>query len=391
MKTFVLRIFLSIILLVSVVSAHCQPMAKVENVKISSEEMKQERNILIYTPALYEQDLLTYYDVIYVFDSQSREIFDLAHSLISFLSDGEKSYIVVGIVSPYIEELNYTRNNDYLPYPVNVSPADFYNGHFGGADNLIRFMKNELVPYVESNYRTKEARIAVGHSLSASFSIYSFLKEPSMFDAIVAVSPNFAYDKERLANDFMNFDFQKIKSDKYFYICNADEGTTYWEAWKPAYEKVYAFLRNGELSANIGYTINEFPTETHWSVIAPALIDGLKGYFQYRDKQPLKLSSESYQIDITVVVPDKNDDVYIVGNQTSLGDWQANKVKLLKVSDLERKISLNVKLPVEFKFTRGDWSSEAQVKYNEGMDNIWVNPKENKNFRFEILNWTDRE
>ncbi len=53
----------------------------------------------------------------------------------------------------------------------------------GGADNFIRFIKTELVPYVEKNYRTSGSRILTGQSFSALFALYSFLKDPGLFDA----------------------------------------------------------------------------------------------------------------------------------------------------------------------------------------------------------------
>jgi predicted alpha/beta superfamily hydrolase len=46
-----------------------------------------------------------------------------------------------------------------------------------------RFIKSEVVPYVEKNYRTSGSRILAGQSFSALFALYSFLKEPALFDA----------------------------------------------------------------------------------------------------------------------------------------------------------------------------------------------------------------
>jgi predicted alpha/beta superfamily hydrolase len=53
----------------------------------------------------------------------------------------------------------------------------------GGADNFIRFIKSELAPYVEKNYRTDGSRVLAGQSFSALFALYAFLKEPDLFDA----------------------------------------------------------------------------------------------------------------------------------------------------------------------------------------------------------------
>ncbi|MBR3472520.1 MAG: hypothetical protein IKH22_08070, partial [Prevotella sp.] len=56
--------------------------AQLESVKeltMKSEYFNHERQVLIYTPGGYQQFDQTYYDVIYVFDAQCREMFDLVH------------------------------------------------------------------------------------------------------------------------------------------------------------------------------------------------------------------------------------------------------------------------------------------------------------------------
>ena len=41
---------------------------------------------------------------------------------------------------------------------------------------------------------------------------------------------------------------------------------------------------------------------------------------------------------IKISVPNETDEVFIVGNQESLGNWQPNKVKMKKVTDYQREI-----------------------------------------------------
>ena len=55
---------------------------------------------------------------------------------------------------------------------------------------------------------------------------------------------------------------------------------------------------------------------------------------------------------IKVIVPNKTDEVYITGNQEALGNWTPDLVKMDKVSDYERTITLNLTYPAEFKFTK---------------------------------------
>ena len=79
----------------------------------------------------------------------------------------------------------------------------------------------------------------------------------------------------------------------------------------------------------------------------------------------------------------KNDIVYITGNQSSLGDWNPNKIEMKKTTDYERSIVLKVQSPAQFKFTKGSWDTELQVigTYN----NVTIKPEKNKEFEFEIV------
>jgi predicted alpha/beta superfamily hydrolase len=89
-----------------------------------------------------------------VFDSQNREFFDYTSSIISFLTDGNQSFIVVGISSPYNEELDYSRNNDLLPVLETESSKDRFRKYSGNADNFLGYVSSEIIPYINSNYRT---------------------------------------------------------------------------------------------------------------------------------------------------------------------------------------------------------------------------------------------
>jgi predicted alpha/beta superfamily hydrolase len=173
-----------------------QNIARVENVKIQSKSLNQEREILIYTPVDYDRRVNEYFNVIYVFDSQNREFFDYTSSIISFLTNKNKSFIVVGITSPYNEKLDYGRNNDLLPVLETKNSIDRIGKNYGNADNFFDFVSTEIIPYVDSHYRTLNNKIVVGHSFSATFVLNSFLDNPNLFNSYIAISPNMSLDND---------------------------------------------------------------------------------------------------------------------------------------------------------------------------------------------------
>lgn len=104
------------------------------------------------------------------------------------------------------------------------------------------------------------------------------------------------------------------------------------------------------------------------------------------------ISLVSFGQDLTTIrvsVPNNTDEVYIVGNQKNLGDWQPDKIKLNKISEYEREISLNLTFPAEFKFTRGNWKSEAIINKLSEQPNFVLKSKPLQKEYYKIQGWTD--
>ena len=91
---------------------------------------------------------------------------------------------------------------------------------------------------------------------------------------------------------------------------------------------------------------------------------------------------------IKVIVPDKTDEVYITGNQKALGNWTPDLVKMDKVSDYERTITLNLSYPAEFKFTKGDWNREGIIGSLDNNPNVRLMDQDAKHI-FNIKGWSN--
>ncbi len=60
----------------------------------------------------------------------------------------------------------------------------------GGAENFMRFLQDELIPWVERTYRSDPTRrILVGHSYGGLLALYAMFREPGLFYSYVAASP----------------------------------------------------------------------------------------------------------------------------------------------------------------------------------------------------------
>jgi predicted alpha/beta superfamily hydrolase len=86
--------------------------------------------------------------------------------------------ILIGIV-------NSGRASSYFPRNPNGTP--------GGADALIRFLAEELIPHVDAQYRTQRYRILFGESNAGLFALYAFLTRPDAIDACIVASPTLGW------------------------------------------------------------------------------------------------------------------------------------------------------------------------------------------------------
>ncbi|OYQ43517.1 alpha/beta hydrolase-fold protein [Flavobacterium aurantiibacter] len=258
-----------------------------------------------------------------------------------------------------------------------------YGKYCGNADKFFQFVTQEVFSYMQENYRVLSRRSAIGHSLGASFLVYSFLKNPDTFDNYVLMSPNLAYDANRLIRELKQFDFSTIKPYKYFYLSFANEAVSFPE-WKPAVDESFMLFDSLQGSKNFFVKLATFPESNHFSSALPALTDALDTYFKkVYDRQQAQLSDTFVEVEVVVEVSNPKAELYITGNQNAVGNWNPAAIKMNRLSDKERSIKLKVQAPFIFKITQGSWESEATLDGISG--NVTLIPGKEKRYRFKAI------
>lgn len=146
---------------------------------IKSEILDEYRNIIIRLPDRYDESSDSY-PVIYLLDGDVNLML-MAITVINRLTHYEailKDMIVVAIE-------NVDRSRDM--WPVNTR---YYSGAVGAKD-FLDFIEKELIPHIDSNYRTANNKTLYGESLSGIFTIYTFLDRPELFDSYIVSSAGF--------------------------------------------------------------------------------------------------------------------------------------------------------------------------------------------------------
>ena len=248
----------------------------------------------------------------------------MVHSTISYTSQKRK-FIVVGVASPAYDSLEYYRNSDYLPKPINVS-LEQYQTDKPNAENFWNYFAKEVMPFINTNYRTTGINYLVGHSLSASFVLDKAISSIDPFKGFICISPNLAYDKNRLADKFLKFDFNSSRYPKFLFISQADELTTWAKNWAEAYIKIKTFINLPRPASKWSVLLREYPQYNHQSTVVPSITESLSLLSRFIDNNPYILRTDTSHLVLKVTVPNKEDEVFITGNQESLGNWNPSKI-----------------------------------------------------------------
>ena len=145
-------------------------------------------DIQVALPQNYNSETQSY-AVIYLLDGE--ENFDFVAENCSKISRGlaTDNVLVVGIGYGNDREMDYT--------PSKGGGGPVKGG--GGAEKFMLFIKDELIPKIESDYRadaSRENRTILGHSFGGLLTTYAFTNHNNVFGNYIILSPSLWYDDE---------------------------------------------------------------------------------------------------------------------------------------------------------------------------------------------------
>jgi len=136
------------------------------------------------------------YPVLYVLDGDIS--YGIAAGIARYLEIGGNipELIVIGIGYGAIDKsAGNKRNRDYRP------------GGNGGAEIFKKFINEELISYVDGNFRTViDDRTITGYSLGGLFALYSLFTQPGIFNKYIVGSPYL------IPENFVIFDYEEQAS-----------------------------------------------------------------------------------------------------------------------------------------------------------------------------------
>ena len=187
-----------------------------EKVTIRSKILNEDRQILIYLPDGYENSSQRY-SVLYMLGDMKHFIPSVGIS--KYLSDSFITPELVIIAIPTV-----IARRDYTPTSSVSSPVG------GGADKFLRFINEELFPFVEKNYRIQPYRIFSGQIFSGLCVFYALLATPEMFNAYIAFQSVIYGDDKFMVKKARNIFRQSKRFQKLFYFSVEDREGAYKSA-----------------------------------------------------------------------------------------------------------------------------------------------------------------
>lgn len=152
---------------------------------IQPEAFDETFRLYISLPLSYESDFTKTYPVLYLMDGN----FDthMANFLVWNMKyeDAVPDLIIVGVGydTNSEEELIDLRERDLIPDDIEGKSR---------TEDLLAFMQNELLPHIDSTYRTNpEQRYLAGFSAGGVFTLYAMFHAPELFEGFIATSPPF--------------------------------------------------------------------------------------------------------------------------------------------------------------------------------------------------------
>lgn len=243
-----------------------QPIVFGQSYTLQSEILGGAREINVWTPPGYAEGGERH-NVLYVLDGGLDQDFPHIAGLgqLGALSWTYESLIVVGVKTE-------NRRRELTPPPVDARYLQEFP-EAGHAGDFRAHLEREVIPFIESRYRTGERRALMGESLAGLFVVDTLLNAPALFHDYVAVSPSLWWDEQALAREAAHrLESSGRPSERRLYLAIADEGG----ATQAGMNVLLSALRSAPEGAVTWTYSDRSASETHATIYHAAALDALR-------------------------------------------------------------------------------------------------------------------
>lgn len=247
-------------------------------ISLDSAILGEKRAIQIALPRSYASSHRhTRYPVLYLLDGQL--FFEAVTGDIRYLS-GDASpripeMIVVGISSQ--QRVRDSSPSRSLNGPLGKAESGYEVS--GGADPFLRFLTDELVPYIDRTYSTSGYRILAGYSFTGLAVMHAVFTRPQAFHGYLAVDPSWWWDDYLLEKEASAFlaDARLERTELFVTTTTNNPPEPYFP--KLRYVDTLSAMLDARPVPGLRFGIKIYDDETHHSLMLRSVRDGLGHMF----------------------------------------------------------------------------------------------------------------
>lgn len=263
MKTFFTTIFMFCL----AVSGYAQTIHKT----VKSDKLNSPRELKIQLPRNYDAKAERVYPLVIVLDGDY--LFEPVAGNVDYQAYWEDipECIVVGVNQEIYRKTDFEHDEEGV---LSENGENFY-----------AFVHDELMPFIESNYKVSEFKVVVGHDEGANFLNYFLLKDKNSFRAYISLSP----DLETNIVDKIQSQLTALDRETFYYLATGSED---FKSIKAEVIECDAKLKTVE-NEKLKYTFHNFDDANHYSLVGMGIPKALNEIFtlykpidgkEYREK-----------------------------------------------------------------------------------------------------------
>jgi predicted alpha/beta superfamily hydrolase len=280
--------------------------------------LREKRTIQIALPRSYaDNHRHTRYPVLYLLDGQI--FFEAVTGDVRFLS-GDASpripeMIVVGI--PSEQRVRDSSPSSSLKGPLGKTDSVYEVS--GGADQFLRFLTDELAPYIDRTYSTSGYRILAGYSFTGLAVMHAVFTQPQAFNGYLAIDPSWWWDDYLLEKEASKFiESAKVERRALFVTTTTNNPPEQYFP-KLRYVDTLSAMLDAKPVHGLHFGMKIYDDETHHSLALRSVRDGLSHIF----------AGYAPSLDTLYAHPERLDDQYRqlsarLGTEIFLGEGLVN-------------------------------------------------------------------
>ncbi|HRP07264.1 MAG TPA: alpha/beta hydrolase-fold protein [Gemmatimonadales bacterium] len=240
-----------------------EPVTIGESFVLRSAVLGEDRRINVYIPPAWGVPDSTARPVLYMPDGGEGEDFLHVAGLlqVSVMNGSIRPVTLVGIE-------NTERRRD-LTGPTTVPGDSAIAPRVGGSALFRRFIREELIPFIENRYPTTAERAIIGESLAGLFVVETLLLEPRLFDHYIAIDPSLWWNGRSLlirAPDLL----RSAAGVQSLFVASSGEPELAADAAS------FSTLLERHAPPSLSWTYRAMPEETHGTIYHPAALVALR-------------------------------------------------------------------------------------------------------------------